>query len=121
MRNSFPGVATRYSTPSRMRKSNLPLQKYSSSDESSDSEPGWDDPDGKPLFFSSVLRFLEDFSLDLDLPLLGDPLACLLYRFSYALWVFTTKLEQPPSGWTCVRPEGTQPLPATIAAVRMDE
>ena len=29
--------------------------------------------------------------------------------------------EQPPSGWTCVRPEGTQPLPATIAALRMDE
>ena len=29
--------------------------------------------------------------------------------------------QQPPSGWTCVRPEGTQPLPATIAAVRMDE
>ena len=25
--------------------------------------------------------------------------------------------EQPPSGWTCVRPEGTHPLPATIAAV----
>ena len=29
--------------------------------------------------------------------------------------------EQPPSGWTCVRPEGTQHLPATIAAVQMDE
>ena len=29
--------------------------------------------------------------------------------------------EQPPSGWMCVRPEGSQPLPATIAAVRMDE
>ena len=29
--------------------------------------------------------------------------------------------EQPPSGWTCVRPEGTQPLPATIAAVQMEE
>ena len=32
-----------------------------------------------------------------------------------------TGYEQPPSGWTSARPEGTQPLPATIAAVRMDE
>ena len=29
--------------------------------------------------------------------------------------------EQLPSKWTGVRPEGTQPLPATIAAIQMDE